>query len=79
MLLILVFAYMYFMVYKDLYNTEKLVRAGILGKVASATPDLYYLLFKPASPKSFGSPFAPIIFLRLLSFCSYDGSASRKT
>jgi hypothetical protein len=53
MLLILVFAYMYFMVYKDLYNTEKLVRAGILGKVASATPDLYYLLFQTGVAKIF--------------------------
>jgi len=53
MLLILVFAYMYFMVYRDLYNTEKLVRAGILGKVASATPDLYYLVFQTGVAKIF--------------------------
>jgi hypothetical protein len=45
-LLIFVFCYMYYMVYRDLYNTEKVVRAGILGKIASATPDLYFLLFK---------------------------------
>ena len=53
MLLIMVFAFMYYTVYKDLYNTEKVVHAGILGKVASATPDLYYLLFKPGVAKIF--------------------------
>jgi len=53
MLLILVFAYMYFMVYRDLYTTDKLVIAGILGKLASASPDLYYLLFQTGVPKIF--------------------------
>lgn len=53
MLLILVFAYMYFMVSRDLYHTEHLVRAGIFGKIASATPDLYFLLFKTGVAKIF--------------------------
>ena len=46
MLLILVFAYIYYMIYQDLYNTEKLVWAGIWGKMASASSDFYYLVFK---------------------------------
>ena len=53
MLLILVFAYMYYMVYRDLYNTENVVRAGILGKIASASPDFYYLVFKSGVAKIF--------------------------
>jgi hypothetical protein len=53
MLLILVFGYMYYMVYTDLYNTEKVVLAGILGKIASASPDLYYLVWKSGVPKIF--------------------------
>jgi len=40
-------------VYKDLYNTEKLVRAGICGKIASASPDFYFLLFKTGVAKIF--------------------------
>jgi hypothetical protein len=51
--LILVFAYVYYMVYQDLYNGRKLVIAGILGKIASATPDLYYLAFGGGVPKIF--------------------------
>jgi hypothetical protein len=53
MLLIMVFCYMYYTVYRDLYNSEKMVRAGILGKIASASPDLYYLLFKTGVAKIF--------------------------
>jgi hypothetical protein len=51
--LILVFAYVYYMVYQDLYSGRKLVIAGILGKIASATPDLYYLAFGRGVPKIF--------------------------
>lgn len=53
MLLIFVFGLIYYLVYRDLYNTEKLVIAGICGKIASATPDVYYLLFKGGVPKIF--------------------------
>jgi hypothetical protein len=53
MLLILVFAYVYYMIRRDLYNTEKLVRASIFAKIASASPDLYYLLFKSGVPRIF--------------------------
>jgi hypothetical protein len=53
MWLILVFAYCYYSIYKDMYNSEKLVRVGIAGKIASATPDLYYLLFKTGVAKIF--------------------------
>jgi hypothetical protein len=53
MLLILVFAYIYYMVYKDLYNNENLVKAGIFGKIASASPDFYYLTFKTGVAKIF--------------------------
>ena len=52
-LLILVFAYVYYMIYKDLLNNEKLVQAGIWGKMASASSDLYYLLFKGGVAKIF--------------------------
>jgi len=53
MLLIFVFGFIYYMVYRDLYNTEKLVIAGICGKIASASPDVYWLLFKGGVPKIF--------------------------
>ena len=43
---ILVFAYVYYMVYRDLYTSEKLVWTGIWGKMASASADLYFLVFK---------------------------------
>ena len=79
MLLILVFAYVYFMVYKDLYNTEKLVRAGILASWHRPHRTCITCCSKPASPKSFGSPSARITSSRSLSFCSYDGCAGRKT
>jgi hypothetical protein len=63
MLLIFVFGFIYYMVYKDMYNTEKLVLAGICGKVASATPDVYYLLFKGGVPWIFwGSVFTDYVF-----------------
>ena len=45
-LLILVFGYTYYLIYKDLYNTEKLVWIGVWGKMASASSDVYYLVFK---------------------------------
>ena len=45
-LLILVFAYVYYMVSRDLYTSERLVWAGIWGKMASASADLYFLVFK---------------------------------
>jgi hypothetical protein len=51
--LILVFACMYYMVYRDLYHNRNLVIAGILGKLASATPDFYYLTFGSGVPKLF--------------------------
>src|SRR5262249_5530619 len=53
MLLILVFALIYFMVYRDLYNSDKLVIAGICGKIASASPDVYYFMFRGGVPKIF--------------------------
>jgi hypothetical protein len=51
--LILVFGLIYYMVYRDLYHSRNLVIAGICGKVASATPDLYYLIWKTGVPKLF--------------------------
>jgi hypothetical protein len=49
--LILVFALIYYMVYRDLYHSRELVIAGICGKIASATPDLYYLTWGSGVPK----------------------------
>jgi len=51
--LILVFALIYYMVYRDMYHNNNLVIAGICGKVASATPDFVYLTFKSGVPKIF--------------------------
>lgn len=53
MLLILVFGFIYYMVYRDPYRTEKLVIAGILGKLASASSDLYYLVWGSGVAKIF--------------------------
>ena len=53
MLLVLVFALVYYMVYRDLYHSRNLVVAGICGKLASASCDLYYLAFKQGVPKIF--------------------------
>jgi hypothetical protein len=52
-LLILVFGYLYYRVYRDLYHNRNLVIAGILGKLASATPDLYYLTLSDGVPAVF--------------------------
>ena len=52
-LLILVFGCIYVMVYRDLLNSRNLVVVGILGKLASATPDVYYLLFRTGVPRIF--------------------------
>lgn len=52
-LLILVFALVYYMVYRDLYGSDRLVVVGICGKLASASSDLYYLAFQGGVPKIF--------------------------
>lgn len=52
-LMILVFGYIYYLVSQDLYNSRNLVLAGILGKLASATSDLYYLVFVGGVPRIF--------------------------
>jgi|SRR5579863_4445679 hypothetical protein len=51
--LIAVFGLIYYMVYRDLYHSRNLVIAGMCGKVASATPDLVYLVWKGGVPKLF--------------------------
>lgn len=51
--LIAVFGLIYYLVYRDLYHSRSLVIGSICGKVASATPDLYYLAFKSGVPKLF--------------------------
>ncbi|HLG17605.1 MAG TPA: hypothetical protein VJH03_24390 [Blastocatellia bacterium] len=48
--LILVMALNYYYVYRDLYNTRPMVIVSILAKVASATPDFYYILIKKFPP-----------------------------
>src|SRR5688572_26381951 len=45
--LVLVFGIAYYMVYKDLYGSRKVVIVGILGKITSATPQLIYLILYP--------------------------------
>jgi hypothetical protein len=71
--LILVFAVVYYMVYRDLYNSRALVIASILAKVSSATPDAYYLLFREGVPRIFwvtvGTDYAfAVLFALFLGF-----------
>jgi hypothetical protein len=74
-LLILVFAYVYYLVSRDLQNSRNLAVIGILGKLASATPDIYYLAFGSGVPRIFWVSVATnytfillfVLFLRFLA------------
>ena len=45
--LVLVFGIAYYLVYRNMYESRSLVIVGIFGKVASATPQLIYLVMYP--------------------------------
>ena len=45
---VFVFGVAYYMVFRDLHRWRGLVVMGILGKLASATPQLWYLVFRRA-------------------------------
>jgi len=42
--LVFIFGAMYYMIYRDMYGSRRLILLGILGKVMSASPMLYGLL-----------------------------------